>query len=116
MERQWPRCLPQCEECDDHIYEKRKSDLEEIIDEARVIVQRHTTYFNTEATRWLGVYLNIKLQFQPHKNLAFRKTRRAEDKVRRLTVMRGLTQGQIRRIQVEVVVVEAFYGTETWWN
>lgn len=44
------------------------------------------------------------------------KTRKAEDRVRCLAVMRGLAPGLVRRIQVGAVQAEALYRAKIWWN
>lgn len=37
--------------------------------------------FNIEATRWLGVYFDTRLQFRAQKNLTLEKGRNTEDRV-----------------------------------
>lgn len=87
-----------------------------MIAEARITVCGHVMRFNTEATRWLRVYFDIGLQFRAYKNLTLEKARRAEDRVRRLATMKGMTPELVRRIQVTTLQAVAQYGAEIWWN
>lgn len=72
--------------------------------------------FNSEATKWLRVYLNIALQFKEHKNLILKKARRAEDSVERLASIRGLTLELVQKIHVAAVQTVIFYSVEIWWK
>lgn len=47
--------------------------------------------FNTKATRWLEIYLDMRPQFRAYKNLILKKIRRAEDRVWHLAVSRCLS-------------------------
>lgn len=58
----------------------------------------HTLDFNTEATRWLGVYLDTELQFRSYKGLLLEKARKAEDRVRQIGSTNGPELSIIRRI------------------
>lgn len=72
--------------------------------------------FNTEATRWLRVYLDIELQFWAHKNLILNKVGRVEDRVRRVAATKGLALGLVQWIQVVALQVVSLYGANIWWN
>lgn len=71
-----------------------------------------TMSFNTEATRWLGVYLDTELQFRVHKNRCLKKERKAENEVHELGRTSGLKPGLIRRIHMIAVKTVDLYGTE----
>lgn len=70
--------------------------------------------FNTEATSWLGVYLDTGLQFRAHKNLRLEKARRAGYRVRGLAAIRSLAPGFIRRIKVTIKQAVTLYRAEIW--
>lgn len=74
----------------------RKPKLKSKIVEAKITVRRHMMTSNSEDTRWLRANLDSGLQFRAHKNLTLRKARRAEDRWRHLTTMRGLVSGLVR--------------------
>lgn len=70
--------------------------------------------FNTEAIRWLEVYLDTRLQFRTHKNLIVEKARIAEDRIRRLTVTRELVLELVPQIQVVAVQTVVLYEAKIW--
>lgn len=70
--------------------------------------------FNTEATRWLGVYLDTGLRFKAHKLLTLENARSTEDRIQRLEATRGLALELVRRIQVAAVQAVTVYGAEVW--
>lgn len=91
---------------------RRKRDLKRKIAEAKITVPKHTMRFNSEARRWLRVYLNIGLQFTEHYNRTLERIKEAEDWVRRLTSTRCLAAEFVRKIQVAAVERVTLYGTE----
>lgn len=92
--------------------ERRKLHIWRKLMDARITVRGHIIGFNTEKTRWLGVYLNMSLQFQAHECLSFDEARKAVDRVRRLCSTNGLEPGRIRIIQVVAEQAVAIYSPE----
>lgn len=78
-------------------------------------MRSHTLGFNTEATRWVGVYLDTDLQFRVHKCLSLVKARKANDIVSEPRSTNKLEQSLIRRIQVVAVQAVTLYSVELWW-
>lgn len=81
---------------------------------SKITVTGHTFEYNTEATRWLGVYLDTGLLLLSQKNHSLEKARWAVDKVRRLGSVNGLAPGLIQKIQLAAVEAVALYGAELW--
>lgn len=84
--------------------------------EAQMTVRGHTMGYNIEGTIWLGIYLDIGLQFWPNKNISLEKAKKAEDRVRRLESTYGLESELIRQVLVTVLQAVAFYGAEILWH
>jgi ribonuclease HI len=70
--------------------------------------------FNTEATRWLGVYLDSHLTFKRHKEIWTAKARAAQRRLHRLCGKDGVKPGAAAKIQVACVQSIALYGMEAW--
>lgn len=72
---------------------RRKPKLKRRIVEMRFTVQGQIMWFITEATRSLGVYLDMRLWLRTQKDLTFEKATRVEESVRRLAATRGPKMG-----------------------
>lgn len=48
---------------------QRKADLRKRLAESQKTVRGHIMKFNIEATQWLGIYIDLDLQFRVHKNI-----------------------------------------------
>jgi len=83
---------------------------------ARVRVGNHEVPYNKEATKWLGVWLDDMLTLNDHTKRTLAKARKAQNRVRSLTVKTGLNPGSCQRIQVAAVQAVAMYGSELWWR
>lgn len=92
--------------------QRQKLDLKSKLANTRIIVRGHTLAFNTEAIKWLKVYLDTGLQFHAHRNLMFEKAQKAEDKVCQLESTSRHEPGLIRKIQLVAVQVVTLYGAE----
>jgi ribonuclease HI len=95
---------------------KRGQELRNQIQRARIMVGGHSVSFNSEATRWLGIWLDAGLTLKVHYQTRLRKARNAESRVRSLCRMQGLAPGLVHRIQVAAVQSVALYGAELWWR
>ena len=71
-----------------------------------------TVFFNKEATRWLGVWLDSHLNF----NERMKNARAAELRIKGLSKTYGLCLALVRRIQIAAVQSVALYGAELWWK
>lgn len=60
---------------------RRKLKLKRRILEARFSVCGPSIASNIKATRCLGFYLDLRLQFMSHKNFTLERVRRSEDRV-----------------------------------
>jgi len=72
--------------------------------------------FNTEATRWLGIWLDSHLTLRDHQRMMMKKGRKALPRLKRLTGQMGLTSGNCRKVMAACVQSVAMYGTELWWK
>ena len=95
---------------------KRGRELKDQIQRAQVEVDGHCVLFNTEATYWLGIWLDSGLSLKAHYQTCMRKARAAENQVQRLCQSHGLAPGLARQVQVAVVQSVALYGAELWWQ
>jgi hypothetical protein len=60
---------------------------------ARVRVGNHEVQYNTEATRWLGVWLDDMLTLNDHTKRILGQARKTHNRVRSLMVKKGLKPG-----------------------
>ena len=70
----------------------------------------------TEATRWLGIWLDTGLNFKAHYKLRLQKAKAAESRIKSLSSTQGLAPGLMRRIQIAAIQSVALYGAELWWK
>ena len=95
---------------------KRGQELRSQIQRAQITVGDHAVSFNSEATRWLGIWLDAGLTLKAHYQTRLQKARNAEARVRSLCRVQGLAPGLVRWIQVAAVQSVALYGAELWWR
>ncbi|KAI9041051.1 uncharacterized protein KD926_007468 [Aspergillus affinis] len=95
---------------------KRGRTLKDQIQRARIELGGQLVPFNSEATRWLGVWLDSGLNLKAHYQTCMRKARAAEARVLRLCQSHGLAPGLARQVQVAAVQSTALYGAELWWQ
>jgi len=72
--------------------------------------------FNTEATRWLGIWLASHLTLRDHQRTMMKKGRKALARLKRLAGQMGLTSDNCRKVMTACVQSVAMYGTELWWK
>jgi len=72
--------------------------------------------FNTEATHWLGIWLDSHLTLKDHQRAMMKKGRKALVRLRRLAGQMGLTSGNCRKVMTACVQSVAMYGIELWWK
>jgi len=73
-------------------------------------------WFNTEATRWLGVLMDAHLACKEHHNLCMKNAKAAEARLRVLICIHGIVPELVRAVQVACVQAVALYGSESWWD
>ena len=72
--------------------------------------------FNSQATCWLGVWMDTHLTLKEHHNRCMKNVRAAEARLRTLTKTYGVVPERVRAIQVACVQAVALYGSELWWD
>ena len=75
-----------------------------------------TIRFNQEATRWLGLWLDSRLNFSSHFSERLKRAKTAEVRIRGLSKTYGLPPALVRRIQIAAVQSVVLYGAELWWK
>ena len=70
----------------------------------------------TEATKWLGFWLDPALTFNHHKKIRFQQAKNAINQLSTLSKCKGLPAKLIRNIQFAVPIAIALYGAEIWWK
>lgn len=90
----------------------RNLDLRKLLAQPRITIKRHNMRFNFKATKWLGMYLDIGLQFCAHKNISLENAKYVEDRVHRLGSVQGLKPGPIRQGHLATLQEVALYSAE----
>jgi len=83
---------------------------------AGVGVRNYDVSYNTEATRWLGVWLDDMHTLNDHTKKTLAKARRAQNRVRSLMMKKGLSSERCKGIDVAEVQAVALDGSELWWH
>ena len=94
----------------------RHQKLVKQISETQLRFGGETVFFNKEATRWLGVWLDSHLNFAAHVNERMKKARAAELRIKGLSKTYRLCPVLVQRIQIAAVQSVALYGAELWWK
>ena len=79
-------------------------------------VEGRTVHSNTQATRWLGVWLDSQLTLKDHHDVRMEKARNTQNRLRRLAGQVGLSPKSCRRVQAACVQAAALFGSELWWK
>jgi hypothetical protein len=66
---------------------------------AKIRVASSVIRFNTQATRWLGGWMDVHLTFKEQHNRCMKKARAAEARLRTLTTTYGIVRETSRRMQ-----------------
>jgi hypothetical protein len=66
-------------------------------DTARIRVGEHYVKFNSEAMRWLGVWINLALHLTMHRDKCMARARMAENQLRRLARKYGVPPASAQR-------------------
>jgi hypothetical protein len=83
---------------------------------AKIRVASSVIRFNTQATRWLGGWMDVHLTFKEQHNRCMKKARAAEARLRTLTTTYGIVPESVRAVQVACIQAVALYGSELWWD
>jgi len=83
---------------------------------AEIRVGNGSIQFNAQATRWLGVWMDVHLTFKEHHNRCMKIARAAEARLRSLTKTYGVVPERVRAVQVACVQAVALSGSELWWH
>ena len=94
----------------------RKRKLAKKIRQARINLQGKRIKFNSEATKWLGIWLDSGLSFKTHYQTRLQKAKAAENRLRSISSTYGLPPGLVRKVQIAAVQSVALYGAEIWWR
>jgi len=77
-----------------------------------VTVRASSTRFNKEATRWLGVLMDVYLTFKEHHNQCMNIIRAAEARLGTLTKANGVIPEMVRAVQISCFQAVAFHGSK----
>jgi len=72
--------------------------------------------FNKEATRWLGIWLDVHLTLRDHLRAMLNKGRNAAPRLRWMEGQMGMTSGNYLKVMTACVEAVAKYGNELWWH
>ena len=79
-------------------------------------VRNGAIQFNTDETRWLGVWMDAHLTFKEHHNRCMKEARAAEARFRTLTNTYSGFCESVQAIHVACVQAVSLYGRELWWE
>jgi len=83
---------------------------------ARIKVGNGFIRFNKEATRWLGIWMDVNLIFKEHHNRCMKKAMAADARVQTLAKTYDVIPESIRAVQVACIRAVALYGSEVCWD
>jgi hypothetical protein len=66
--------------------------------------------FNSKPTRWLGVWMDKKLNFQHHHQIVMTKVKKGQGRVKGITGRLGLKPENAKKVQLAAVQSVALYG------
>jgi len=72
--------------------------------------------FNSEATRWLGVWLDSQLTLKEHHTVRLKEGKKAMERLRQLTGQMGLLPANCRKVMTACIQSVAMFGSELWWK
>jgi len=71
---------------------------------------------NTEATRWLGVWLDSQLRLKEHHTIRLKEGKNAMGRLCRLTGQMGLSPANCQMVMTACIQSVAMFGSELWWR
>jgi hypothetical protein len=83
---------------------------------ASIRVGTNEITFITQATRWLGVWLDSQLTLKQHHAIRLTDGKKAMGRLRRLTGRIGLTPVNRRKVMTACIQSVAMFGAELWWK
>jgi len=83
---------------------------------ATVRVGMNDIPFNTEATRWLGVWLDSQLTLKEHHAIRLKEGKKAMGRLCRLTGQMGLSPANCRKVMTACIQSVTMFGSELWWK
>jgi len=72
--------------------------------------------FNTQATRWLGVWMDANLTFKEQLTRCVKNATEAEATLRTVTTAFNVVTERVSAIQMACVQAVALYRRELWWD
>ena len=84
--------------------------------ETRVRIGGETICFKKEATQWMAIWLDSKLNFNFYVNKRLKKAKTAEAQIKSLNKTYGFCLELVRRIKVVGVQFIALYRAKLWWK
>jgi ribonuclease HI len=72
--------------------------------------------FAKEATRWLGTWLDSRLNFSVNRKKRVAKAKSAESGLRRVLHRHGVSPGSARQLQMAVIQATLLYAAEITWS
>jgi len=74
------------------------------------------TWFNTQATRWLGIEIDPHVTFKEHHNRCMKKAKVAEARFQTITETYRVVAGSVRAIHRACVQAVTLYESKLWWD
>ena len=71
---------------------------------------------NTEAIRWLGVWLDSQLRLKEHHTIRLKEGKNAMGRLCRLTGQMGLSPANCQMVMTACIQSVAMFGSELWWR
>jgi hypothetical protein len=72
--------------------------------------------FNSKLTKWLGMWINRRLNCQHHYEVVMAKVQKAQGRVKGITGRLGFRPENANKVQIAAVQSVALYGSELWWD
>ena len=76
----------------------------------------HHAPFNKQATRWLGIRLDLGLRFAEHARRCTTRARAAERRLQSIVTRHGVLPISARHLQEAFVGSTLMYGAEATWR
>jgi ribonuclease HI len=85
-------------------------------DTAKIRVGEHYAKFNSEATRWLVVWIDSAFRSTTHRHKCMAIARAAENRLRKLISKYGVPPASVRNIQIAIIQSTLMDGAKLIWN
>jgi len=72
--------------------------------------------FNSEATCWLGVWLDSQLTLKEHHAVRLKEGKKAMERLRQLTGQMGLSPANCCKVMTACIQSVAMFGSDLWWK